>query len=242
MKILFLKFLIFTNNILFFYCFLTITQWKMINNILINQNCTPLIKNKVHKIIFNKYELKTRIESIKFKKKNYKYLKNISNGEIAQYGYMGLIKSIENYNPIINQYFYKFAEKYIYYELLKSISELSVSRSILPHRILSSHKKNKNIIKQNKMYFIGENTFIIDNFRNKNDNQNNDKIKNQIIEIVNGLEPNYKRIFFLAYDDNLKKKNTIKKIAELMSLSTETIRIKLNKIKKEIQNKLKENN
>jgi len=219
-KILILLILI---KILLINSYLTFNQWNIIKKFKQNSQTPEYITRKIDKIIFSNYYNKTTYEAYLFRKKNWKHFnyKKINYKEIESYACMGLIKAIKNYNGKYN--FYNFAKIYIHSELLKSVSELT-NPSILPHQYKSQYKY-RNITSIYKIQYCGSDDWIFDKFSKENNVQEFNKEK--MIDIVNQLNPDVRRTFYLRHGYNFDSEMPIYKVSELMCWSQETTRLKL---------------
>jgi len=207
------KIIIFLYFIFNVYSYLTVPQWKTINNIIKNKETSILIRNKINNIIFINYYNTTKYQSYLFKEK-YKLI----NREIDDYALIGLCKAIKGYDG--RGYFYNYAKKIIYFELIKSFSEL-LNVNILPHYL----KYNKKIMIDKEKYKINYNNNFL--FEKKEEIP---FYKEDIIEKVNQLDINLQIIFYYKFGIHLDQKVSNKVIAKTLNYSEETIRLKVNKI------------
>jgi len=83
--------------------------------------------------------------------------------------------------------------------------------------------------------FVGENEWLFDKTSDKKVPYIHEE-SSQIWEKINNMGPIHQKIFKYMYDDYFKKIRTNKKVAELMSCSEETIRIKMKQIIMNLRN------
>jgi hypothetical protein len=212
------KIIIFLYFIANVYSYLTVPQWNTINKLIKNKETPVLLRNKINNIIFMNYYNKTRYESYMFKVK-YNLIKTRYCREIDDYAYIGLFKAIQKYDG--RGYFYNYAKNIIYFELIKSFSEL-LNVNILPHYL----KHNKKIIIDKEKYKINYNK----NFVFEKKEQDILFYKEDIIEKVNHLDIKLQIIFYYKYGIHLDQKVSNKVIAEMLNCSEESIRLKIKKI------------
>lgn len=210
-------FLYFISNI---YSYLTVPQWNTINKLIKNRETPILLRNKINNIIFMNYYNKTRYESYLFKVK-YNLITTRYCREIDEYAYIGLFKAIQGYDG--RGYFYKYAKNIIYFELIKSFSEL-LNVNILPHYL----KHNKKIIIDKEKYKINYNT----NFLFERKEKDILFYKEDIIEKIRHLNIKLQIIFYYKYGIHLDQNVPNKVIAEMLNCSEESVRLKIKKINK----------
>ena len=154
--------------------FLSIKEWDMIKNIIINTDKNSDIRKNINKIIYKYYDDWSYTKSIEFKKFHHHKCRHIPLIELYGYSNMGLLKAIENYNGKYN--FTNYAKIYINGELLKGLTELHPITSI------SKYKRNKkqnitdiNIYKNKKRLntkFIGDDDWLYEKLKLKNNYYN----------------------------------------------------------------------
>jgi RNA polymerase sigma factor (sigma-70 family) len=226
--------------------FLTLYKWNIIKNIITHNETSSIMKNNAKKIIFIEYYNWTKKQTYIFIKNNPLLVKKIKFHELNMYALSGLLKAIDKYDYNYTSKFSNYALLYIKSDLYKGISDLKPMK-LLPHkyRVNKNWKINNTLFYKKTMKnikFVGFDEWILENnaYDKSNNNYNikNNKI-NEINNIISTLNPNLKRIFYYRYDKNMNIKFKIKKISELMCVSTETIRKSLNIIKKELKSKIK---
>lgn len=209
-------------------------QYSSIMNLIKNHDLTKIQRNRINIILYNSHEKYAIKRSLIFKKKHFQNCNKISNSEIIWYGKMGLYKSIIKYNGRSN--FTYFSAVNIHFELLKSLSDAH-SLSILP---LYIRRKNKKKFTQNEMNnykkllnvnLHGDTSFWQDKY---NDNSYDYKCK-QLWYYIETLDPTIKEYVYLKYDHNFNIIRKQKDIAEIKSLSSETIRKKSNEFKRQMK-------
>jgi DNA-directed RNA polymerase specialized sigma subunit len=234
MYIYFILFLPFINS------FLTTKKWIIIKKIINNDKSPDILKKNIKRLIFNEYYNFSKKQTYLFIENNKKSVKNIKFNELNLYASSGLLKAINNYNFDYNSKFINYAILYIKSDLYKGVTDLTPMR-LLPHRYRVNKKWQLNNYElytksMKKISSLGDDEWIFDKETN-NENYDNSILIDKIDEInksVSSLEPFLKRIFYYRYNENLNKKFKIKKIAQLMCVSEETIRKSLIIIKKHI--------
>ena len=231
------------------YCvnsYLTNNQWSLIKKILVHKNTPSEIKDKTKKIVFNEYYYWSRKQTYNFIKNNTKITYNINSQELMHYSYIGLNNAINKYNYSSNNKFSKYTEKYIYYELLRGVTELSPLK-LLPHkyRINRIWKQNNRALyksSMSKIQFVGDDEWIFKNKKDIEDLEDERLIKiNKINKLVNTLDdPILINIFKYRYNYDLSIKNKLNKVSQLVNLSTESIRLKLKLVTKYLKDNVED--
>ena len=116
--------------------YLSTIEWKKINTILNHNESSPELHKKVKNIIYNYYEKWAFSTAYSIKKKYWKECRLIQYDELKLYAYIGLRKSILNYDSNKISIFTDYAIKYIYDE---------VYNGIYPRYLF--HENHKNILK-----------------------------------------------------------------------------------------------
>lgn len=205
-------------------------QYFSIMKLIKNYDLTNQQRDRINIILYKSHEKYAIKRSLIFKKKHFQNCNKISNSEIIWYGKMGLYKSIIKYNGRSN--FTYFSAVNIHFELLKSLND-AYSLSILPENIRRKSKKKFTQIEINnykKLLNIklnGDTSFWQDKY---NDNSYDYKCK-QLWCYIETLDPAIKEYVYLKYDYNFNIIRKQKDIAEIKSVSTETIRKKSNEFK-----------
>lgn len=217
---------------------LTNNQYSSIMNLIKNNDLTKIQRNKLNDILYKSHEEYSIKRSLVFKKKHYSNCNKISNNEMILYGKMGLYKSVLKYDGRSN--FTYFAALNIHYEHLNALNDAH-SLSILP---VSIRKKNKKKFTQDEMNEYKkllnvelkyDTSFWRNNMNINNDNQYNLYKYEKLWSYIHTLDPILKEIIYLKFDNNFNIIRKHKDIAEIKSLSTETIRKRLNKFKQEMK-------
>jgi len=236
--LIFLYFSQIINSLVFIEKFLTIKQWTIINKLLINPNITIDIRNKLHYILFKYYDQWAFTKAYKFKQLHKYKCKHISTLELYNYAAFGLYLSIKNYKANINykNTFIPYAEKIIYYELLKSITDLhpitTVSKNERRQGYNTNNKKNKS-----KLSLIGKNDWIYDINNNENIPKENQLVLDNYLLMWNKINKlNYfqQKIMKLKFDFYFNIKMSYKKISLLIGCSEEWIRYNIKLIIKNL--------
>jgi RNA polymerase sigma factor (sigma-70 family) len=203
--------------------YLTNNQKISIKYILSSDEISQSQKNMLKQKIVSKYTNWAIKEAREFQK-TYKISPNyIRSSELIQAALLGLTKSMKNYDGRVNVNHY--SKYYIKGELFKCLT------TRLPFGYYKHHYIMNKKIKPSESKQI---TNIKTDQIKKEDEpiNNNEEILNEVLLKISNFD---KRIFLLRYDVySLKKKNSIKKIGELMCVSHETIRKSIKKTKKKI--------
>jgi hypothetical protein len=220
--------------------YLTSSQYKMINNLILNSKLTIYQRNKINLILFRSYENYAIKQAKIFKKKHFYKCKNININDLIICSKVGLYKSIKRYNG--KNTILIFSYIYIKSEMLKLLTNY-YSSSIIPRKIRIKNKKNFTLnelefynknINICKIYYLDKilfnDIYYSENNNNILTNINNNEIYEHIWQKINNMDSTIKRIVHLKYDFYFNIIRNNKDIAELMSLSEETIRKKLNYI------------
>jgi hypothetical protein len=215
-------------------------QWSLIRSIIINSN-PENIKVKTKQIIFNEYYYWSRKQTYQFIENNSKITYNLNKKELMEYSYIGLHKAINKYNYTSNNKFSKYAEKIIYYELYRGVTELSPLK-LLPHNYRVNRKwrqNNSELYKKSmaKMQYVGNDDWLFENKQGIDNNEEKLKIVNKLLNTLD--DPLLKQIFKFRYNYDLSIKNKLNKVGLFFDLSTETIRLKLNLIKEYLKDNIK---
>lgn len=218
--------------------YLTNTQYNSIMNLIRNDDLTEGQRYKINNILYKSHEQYAIKRSLIFKKNHYNNCNKISRNEIICYGKIGLWKSVIKYDGRSN--FTYFAALNIHYEHLNALND-AYSLSILPVSIRRKSKKNftqdemneyKRLLNVELKY---DTSFWRNNMNIKNDNQYNLYKYEKLWCYIHKLNKQVKEIVYLKYDNNFNIIRKNKDIAEIKSLSTETIRKRLNEFKKEMK-------
>jgi len=211
--------------------FLTKSQWSLIDKLLLNPNTTKNMRNKIHYILYKYYDQWAFTKAYQFKQFHKYKCNHISTLELYNYASFGLYKSIKKYNVTTNKNsFFLYAEKNIYYELLKGITDLHPITSIPKAERKKGYKQQIKKV-NSKTQLIGDNEWIYDKI-NKYKIEENEPL-NQIVykdkynslwNKIDELKPLHKRIMYLKYNFNFQKIRSNKDIGELMGFSEEWIR------------------
>lgn len=214
-------------------------QYNSIMNLIKNHDLTKIQRNKLNVILYKSYEKYAIKRSLIFKKKHFQKCKKISNSEITWYGKMGLYKSIIKYDGRSN--FTYFSAVNINFELLKSLNDAH-SLSVLPVYIRIKNKKNftknemNNYKKLLNVNLHGDTSFWQDKYNdNSYDSQYNLYKCKKLWCYIETLDPTIKEYVYLKYDHNFNIIRKQKDIAEIKSVSTETIRKKSNEFKRQMK-------
>jgi len=241
--------------ILFFQLFvvdsyLSPVQLSYIHKILSHPN-TPLdIRNKTKEILFTEYYAWLKKQVRQFSESNYYSRNPVTTDELYQYATKGLLKAIEKFDG--KGHLVQYAEKYVIGEMHTGLLEL------IPLRPMNKYQK---YIKKEKVLnptiLPPENYWIFDKFRAYTDRNKEMvsingylrddafcfckegemvyKIKSVVLE----LSKEQQKIFFSRYHfETLEICHSINEICDLLQISHETYRRRMNIIKKYMKMRL----
>ena len=231
-------------------CYLTNIQITYIHNILVNPHTPIHIHNKTREILFNEYYGWLKKQVRKFIQSNHFSNNHITTDELYQYATKGFLKAINNYHG--EGSLVKYAEKFVIGEMHTGLLELIPLKPVNKYQ---KYIKKEKILKPTIL--PPENYWIFDKFREYTDRNKEIFLKNgylkngsycfckenittyQIKIIVCELLPDQQKLFFTQYDfETLEPKHKINEICELLQISHETYRKKMNIIKKYIRLRL----
>ncbi len=217
--------------------FLSMYQKNIIRKILLHPNSSVDLKNKSKNILFHHYQPWLKKYVSKFKQNYYPIVKEfINEDELYFYAIKGYIKSLKKYNG--SSMFNSYSEHFVKAELFNGLTDLTPMKPQKRYQTNNFYLNKKNMTRQ---YFttqiIGDDEFLLYNNKEKSLSlleKDIDTIRN----IIDELSPYYKRLFYLRYDYiSFKKKNTLRKIKQLMCIDHETYRQNMIYINKEIKKK-----
>ena len=230
--------------------YLSPVQLSYIHKILTHPN-TPLdIRNKTKEILFTEYYAWLKKQVRQFSESNYYSRNPVTTDELYQYASKGLLRAIDNFDG--KRSLAQYAEKYVIGEMHTGLLEL------IPLRPMNKYQK---YIKKEKVLnptiLPPENYWIFDKCREYTDRnkdpvsvngylrdggqcfcQESETVYN-IKSIVLELSEEEQKIFFSRYDfETLGTKHTIDELCEILEISHETYRRRMNIIKKYIKMRL----
>jgi len=203
-------------------------QLKLIRSIMSNPQTQPLIRAKTQYILIKNYLPYAMSLSRQFREnlKSKKYIINQAY-DLHQYAIQGLVHSVQRYNGSNNVNLHPYAKKDIMGYLYYGVTELS------PLRRLTHHQRYTRKIKLPPPN-LSSDIWFYDRYMNQP--VGSAKLSDKALDIYHlfhKLSPEQKRILLYRYDlTTLKKLRTWQEVAELMACSTETLRKKVNQIRK----------
>ena len=230
--------------------YLSPVQISYINKILTHPN-TPLeIRSKTKEILFTEYYSWLKKQVRGFIETKYYYRNHVTTDELYQYATLGLLKAIEKFDgkgPLT-----QYAEKYVVGEMHTGLLEL------IPLKPINKYNK---YIKKGKVLkptiLPPENYWIFDKFRAYTDRNKelvsiNGYLRDggqcfceesetvyKLKSIVLELSEEQQKIFFSRYHfETLEICRSINEICDLLQISHETYRRRMNIIKKYIKMRL----
>ena len=225
---MFILFIIFLSVTTAYY--LTTNQKVYIKNILQNKSVNDSIKMKVKRILVDKYSWwaigQARIFQQKYKiRSDY-----IRNAELIQSALYGLSKSMNCYDGSVEIPYYSCF--YIKNELYRCLTNRQPFGRYKHHQLMKDKIKP---IQNTRVEPMSDERLYIEKTQYSYSNTY-DHLQEYIYNKLNQLQPVDKRIFLYRFDiHTLKIKFTLHKIAQLMDLSYETIKISLNRSKQMMQ-------
>jgi len=95
------------------YKYLSPQHWKIIREKLQNDKLQPDKKYKIKRIIYDRYKYRTYIKAKEFKLLNKHMTKNITTEQLGYFALVGLVNSINNFDPASPVNFARVSDKYI---------------------------------------------------------------------------------------------------------------------------------
>ena len=223
--------------------YLSPVQISYINKILTHPNTPVEIRSKTKEILFTEYYSWLKKQVREFIETKYYSRNPVTTDELYQYATLGLLKAIEKFDgkgPLT-----QYAEKYVVGEMHTGLLEL------IPLKPINKYNK---YIKKGKVLtptiLPPENYWIFDKFRAYTD-RNKERVSingylrddafcfckesetvYKIKSVVLELSEEQQKIFFTRYDfETLGTKHTIDELCEILKISHETYRRRMNIIK-----------
>ena len=243
-------FLLLIMQIMMVDSYLSPVQISYINKILTHPDTPPVILSKTKEILFSHHYAWLKKQVRQFSESNYYSRNPVTTDELYQYATKGLLKAIEKFDgkgPLT-----QYAEKYVIGEMHTGLLEL------IPLKPINKYHK---YIKKGKVLrptiLPPENYWIFDKFRtyterNKEMVSINGYLRDdafcfckegemvyKIKSVVLELSEEQQKIFFTRYDfETLGTKHTIDELCEILKISHETYRRRMNIIKRYIKMRL----
>jgi RNA polymerase sigma factor (sigma-70 family) len=204
-------------------------QWSSIRYILQHPKTTPDLREKTNKIIYEKYEGWACYQAVKFKKRHPYLCRHIPRKEIEVFAMHGLDKAVKKYNPTYS--FHPFLYIYVQGSLFKGVNQLQPMTTIpLYKRNYKKWSKYRNQERKRlrPILLAPEDYWKIE--RNQQDPIEFRRTYEDYMETLTNLTISVrdKRIFTYKYPYN-NHVRTNEDVAELMSLSEETVRMSIKK-------------
>lgn len=225
--------------------YLNPNQLVYLKNMIANPNTPPDILCISRKILIKHY-YKWALKLLQnFKNKNKYALKHVMMCDMEQCAVRGLVKSVYSYNG--KGRLDKYAENFVLDSIMEGINQLN------PGLYISKYHWSKNKSKIPKTTLVSyDNYWMFDYHRSKKEDEKIVlcKLENKIIEkktfvkmiqqIIDEIDPEYKRMFYYRYDRNtLEPIRTVYYVSKLMCFSDETYRKKMNVVNSYIKHRLK---
>lgn len=212
--------------------FLHNNDMALIRRILQNPDYSIEAKYKTREILATHFIPLALKEFTEFTKRNRKYIKNVDIRDLRQYAILGLCSAAKNYDGTSG--FYNYSKKYILGELHRG---LTLIEPLKPRTTIErlNGKSIPTIIWGNSN---DEWLYSLDNNQaKKNTISSRDRDIERTYEVLNNMEPFYKRLFYYKYcSSTLREIRSTYDVCELMVISNETYRKKMKYIIEEIKN------
>lgn len=210
-------------------------QWKNIRFLLQHPKTTIPMREKIHNILFTKYQTWTIHQAYVFKRYHRYKCRNINIEDLTLYSLQGLQIAVKKYDG--SSYFQTYVNKYILWQLYQGLTDLQPI-TILSKSIRKRSLKNGNRNQYKKLLntqFIGFDHYWI--FEKKQGQPSLEIERRNIEELWENIElkPFSKRVFQYKYDIYFNKIRSNREISELMCCSEETIRMNLKKSRENIK-------
>ena len=224
--------------------YLTSKQWNNINKIIRHPSSTCEMKRKIHQILFVYYNDWSWSHAYYFKKKHPYKCFHISLNELSVYASIGLLKSIENFKGTSK--FTQYAKFYIYSEFYTAITELHpitpISKQIRRQRKYNNNNNNTErmiqpyvstntqpILLNNNEWLL--NKHLLERYEEMEVQKQNEYRRNEIWEKINQMDPTIKTILQYKITYDFEKKRSNNEISEMLSISEENVRQKINSVR-----------
>jgi len=218
--------------------YLSLDQVRSVQSILRNQETPPIILQKTKTILYHHYYPWVLKETKEFSKIHRKAIQQIVKPtSIDIYGLQGLSKAIKHYNG--TSAFHIYAKPYVQGELYRGLTDSTVLKPYRHSQIISQ-KNNTIILMQNKQTLVSySNYWTFDKLLQEKGNRiYSDPTRIEMIrDSVDSMDPDMRRLFYLRYHSfDLSLRYPIAKICELLCISSETYRKRMNYIIAKIRN------
>jgi hypothetical protein len=214
--------------------YLSLDQIKLVQSILKNRETPPLILEKTRKILYHHYYPWVMKETANFSKIHKKAIRRIVKPHsMQQYATLGFTKAIKNYKG--SSAFHIYAKPYILGELYKGLTDSTVLKPYRHSQIMA--QKNISIlgIKNRKSLVSYENYWTFDKLHMKSTEGSRIYSDATRIETIRGLVDSMnldmRHLFYLRYHSyDVSLRYPVAKICEILCISTETYRKRMNHI------------
>jgi DNA-directed RNA polymerase specialized sigma subunit len=216
--------------------YLNIDQIRLVQSILRSPRTPPTILSKTKKLLCTHYYPWVLKETRHFTKKHRKIIRNIVKPySIHLYAIRGLNQAIDNYNG--SSAFHVYAKPYIQGELYRGLTDSIVLKpythgQIMKQKNISAHlHQGKNrLVSYNEYWTFDKLLLWSTNSRSQSHGGNKTRIET-IREKVDILDIDSRKLFYLRYNYyDLSLKTPIAKICDLLCISQETYRKRMNHI------------
>jgi DNA-directed RNA polymerase specialized sigma subunit len=215
--------------------YLSVEQISLVQSIIRCPRTPPIILDKTKRILYQHYYPWVIKETREFTRIHKKAIRNIVKPHSMQlYAMHGFSKAIENYNG--TSAFHLYAKLYIEGELYRGLTESAVLKPYTHSWVITNKNKTGiHSVKYRKSLVSYEEYWTFDKLvQNKKCGKNNFTDSTWVESIrdsVNGLSMEERRIFYLRYNYyDLSINKSVYKICELLCISQETYRKRMNAI------------
>jgi len=222
--------------------YLSTVQVHLIQSIISNSETPPIILKKTKQILYRHYYPWALKETKDFLTIHKKAVRSVVKPHSMQlYAMHGFSKAISNYNG--SSPFHIYAKPYIFGELYKGLTESTLLKPYSHSQIMS--QKNLSIIgmKNRRSLISYENYWTFDKllrYSNHGFTKIDDSTRlEDIHDLVDSMGLENRHIFYLRYHYyDLTIRYPVRKICELLCISPETYRKRMNYVLEQIRNNL----
>tara|TARA_Y200000002_G_scaffold24269_2_gene18339 strand:+ start:6502 stop:7200 length:699 start_codon:yes stop_codon:yes gene_type:complete len=213
--------------------YLSQIQKTYVKNILQDKTIDDSIKEKTKRILVSKYSWWAINQAKSFQRK-YKIKSNyVRSSELIGSSLHGLVKSMKKYDGSVEVPYYSCF--YIKKELFRCLTQRQPFGRFTHYEMM--HLKLKPM-ENTRVEAMSDNRLYVEETKHFHYNKENE-IEEYLNEILGVLDPMDKRIFLYRFDiHTLEKRYPLRKIALLMGLSYESIKISLNRSRNIIKSQI----
>lgn len=219
--------------------YLSLNQIRAMQYIIQNQETPPIILQKTKDILYHHYYPWVLKETQEFSKIHRKAIRRmVKPTSIHIYAIQGFSKAIERYNG--SSAFHIYAKPYVQGELYRGLTDSTVLKPYRHSQIMSQKNSTSIGIRTKNTLVSYENYWTFDKLlQEKGHRIYSDPTRIELIrDSVDSMDLEMRRLFYLRYHSfDLSLRYPIARICELLCISSETYRKRMNLITKQIRDK-----